>query len=93
MEDKQVGNSNEAERIAVLKTCLKLFAHRAMALAADPEFIGTTWIGFLFSSQIDFYIRLRSITLVEKDGQVRHAADWLGKRKRCLLDGVRIHNH
>ncbi len=93
LEDKQGGNSNEAERIAVLKACLKLLSHRSVALTADREFIGATWVKFLFSSQIDFYIRLRSNTLVEKDGLVRHAADWLGERKRCLLDGVRIHNH
>ena len=93
LEDKQGGNSNEAERIAVLSACLKLLAHRSVALTADREFIGTAWVKFLFSSQIDFYIRLRSNTLVEKDGQTRHAIDWLGERKSCWLDGVRIHHH
>ena len=36
---------------------------------------------------------MRSNTLVEKDGQIRHASDWLGQRKECLLDGVKIHDH
>jgi len=93
LEDKQGGNSNELERIAVMKACLKLLSHRSVALTADREFVGTAWIKFLFSSQTDFYVRLRSNTLVEKDGQTRHAIDWLGDRKRCLLDGVRIHGH
>ena len=93
LEDKQGGNSNEKERIAVMKACLKLLAHRSVALTADREFIGTAWVKFLFTSQTDFYIRLRSNTLVEKDGQIRHAIDWLGERKNCLLDGVRIHDH
>lgn len=93
LEDKQGGNSNEQERIAVLKACLKLLSDRSVALTADREFIGTTWIKFLCTRQIDFYIRLRSNTLVEKDGQTRHAIDWLGDRKSCLLDGVRIHDH
>ncbi len=51
------------------------------------------WIKFLFVSQIDFYIRLRCNTLVSKEGQTRHATDWLGERKKCLLDGVSIHGH
>lgn len=84
LEDKQGGNSNEQERIAVLKACLKLLSHRSVALTADREFIGTIWVKFLFSSQIDFYIRLRSNTLVERDGQTRHAIDWLGERKSCM---------
>lgn len=93
LEDKQGGNSNEKERIAVLKACLRLLSHRSVALTADREFIGTAWVKFLFTSQIDFYIRLRSNTLVEKQGQTRHAVDWLGQRKSCLLDGVKIHGH
>ena len=93
LEDKQGGNSDEQERVAVLKACLKLLSHRSVALTADREFIGTAWIKFLFVSQTNFYIRLRSNTLVEKDGQTRHAAHWLGDRKRCLLDGVKIHGH
>ena len=93
LEDKQGGNSNEQERIAVMKACLKVLSHRSVALTADREFVGTAWIKFLFSSQTDFYVRLRSNTLVEKDGQIRHAIDWLDERKSCLLDGVKIHNH
>jgi hypothetical protein len=93
LEDKQGGNSNEKERIAVLKACLRLLSGRSVALTADREFIGTIWMKFLFVSEIAFYIRLRSNTLVEKDGQIRHAVDWLGERDRCLLDGVKIHGH
>lgn len=93
LEDKQGGNSNEQERIAVLKACLKLLSNRSVALLADREFIGSDWVKFLFVSQVDFYIRLRCNTLVSKDGQTRHATDWLGERKKCLLDGVEIHGH
>ena len=31
--------------------------------------------------------------MVEKNGQIRHAAHWLGPRRRCLLDGVKVHGH
>ncbi len=93
LDDKQGGNSNEKERIAVLKACLQLLVGRSVAIIGDREFVGTNWIKFLFTSEIDFYIRSRSNTLVEKDGQIRHATDWLGQRKQCLLDGVKIHNH
>ena len=93
LEDKKGGNSNEKERIAILKACLKLLTGRSVAIIGDREFVGTHWIKFLFSNGINFYIRLRSNTLVEKDGQIRHVTDWLGQRKKCLLDGVKIHNH
>ena len=93
LEDKKGGNSNANERIKVLKACLKLLTGRSVAIIGDREFVGTTWIKFLFTSGVDFYIRLRSNTIVEKNGHVRHAIDWLGQRKTCLLDGVKIHNH
>ena len=93
LEDKKGGNSNEKERIVVLKACLQLLTGRSVAIVGDREFVGTTWIKFLFTTGVDFYIRLRSNTLVEKDGQIRHVTDWLGQRKKCLLDGVKIHNH
>ena len=51
LEDKQGGNSNEQERIAVMKACLKLLTHRSVALVADREFIGTDWVSFLFTAQ------------------------------------------
>lgn len=93
LEGKQGGNSNEQERILAMKTCLKLLHNRSVTLLADREFIGNDWVKFLFVSEVDFYIRLRSNTLVEKDGQTRSVSDWLGGRKRCLLDGVKIHGH
>ncbi|MEK6482578.1 transposase [Catalinimonas sp. 4WD22] len=93
LEYKKGGNSNEKERIPVLKTCLKLLAGRAVAIIGDCEFVGTNWIKFFFNNGVDFYIRLRSNTLVEKNGQIRHAIDWLGQRKKCLPYGVKIHNH
>ena len=93
LEDKQGGNSNEQERIRVMKACLKLLTHRSVTLVADREFVGTHWVSFLFHAQVDFYIRLRSNTLVEKEGQIRPVTQWLGERKKCLLDGVKIHGH
>lgn len=93
LEDKQGGNSNEKERIAVLQACLKLLVSRSVAVVADREFVGTDWVKFLFTSQVDFYIRLRSNTRIQKDGQSRYAAQWLGQRKQCWLDGVKIHGH
>ena len=93
LEDKQGGNSNEQERIRVLKACLKLLTHRSMALVADREFVGTHWVSFLFHAQVDFYIRLRSNTLLEKQDQIQPVTEWLGERKKCLLDGVKIHGH
>lgn len=93
LKDKQGGNSCEKERIVVLKACLRLLKNRSVAIVADREFVGTGWVSFLFTSQVDFYLRLRSNTRIYKDGQTCYATDWLGERKQCLLDGVKVHDH
>lgn len=54
------GNSNTAERIALLRRFLRLVPpERIEALLADREFIGTRWFGFLLQERIPFYIRIK----------------------------------
>ncbi len=72
---------------------MNVLGNRSVTLVADREFIGAHWVKFLFTEQVSFYIRLRHNTLVEKDGRIRHAPDWLGDRETCLLDGVKIHGY
>lgn len=59
--------------MAVMQACLQILTHCSVALMADREFIGTTWIWFLFTSLIEFFIRLGSNTRGQKDHQNRYA--------------------
>jgi hypothetical protein len=64
MLDKK-GNSNTAERIAVMSEFVGLFgADSILYLSADREFIGKTWFQWLMKNHIDFRIRLRENTLM-----------------------------
>jgi hypothetical protein len=63
----KLGNSNQLERIALMKRLLKLLpATQIKALVADREFIGTDWFAFLVQEQIKFHIRIRKNMLTEQ---------------------------
>ena len=54
------GNSDTAQRIALLERYLGLFgAAFIRALLADREFIGAEWLKFLCENNVTFAIRLR----------------------------------
>ena len=60
------GNSNQLERVALLKRLLKLLpAQQLKALVADREFIGTDWFAFSAQEHIKFHIRIRKNMLTE----------------------------
>lgn len=63
------GNSNEAERIELLKRFISIFGKgKIYNLLADREFIGDEWIGYLIEDEIPFDIRIRENMLVEYQG-------------------------
>lgn len=54
------GNSNTAERIQLMEQFLVLFGASQVAyLAADREFVGKDWLGYLRQHKISFRIRIR----------------------------------
>lgn len=54
------GNSNHAERIALIERFVKLFGKDCIdCLVADREFVGKEWIGWLNSRSIRYYIRIK----------------------------------
>lgn len=54
------GNSNTAERKAIMAEFIALFgADSILYLCADREFIGQTWFQWLIANHIDFRIRVR----------------------------------
>ena len=61
----QAGNSNTAERIALMERFLALFGReRIAALLADREFVGQAWFTYLQRQQIAFRIRIKHNTLI-----------------------------
>lgn len=55
------GNSNSAERIALVERFIGLFGkERIECLVADREFVGHTWLEFLNREQIRYHIRIRN---------------------------------
>jgi DDE family transposase len=59
------GNSNTAERIALISEFVSLFGASAIQyLCADREFIGKRWFAYLTSYDIDFRIRVRHNTRI-----------------------------
>jgi len=61
----KAGNSDTAERIALMERFLKVFgAARIAALLADREFVGEDWFRWLQKNGIPFHQRLKRDTLV-----------------------------
>jgi len=61
----KAGNSNTAERIALMERFLAVFgAAKIAALLADREFVGEDWFLWLLRSGIPFHQRLKRDTLV-----------------------------
>jgi hypothetical protein len=59
------GNSNTAERKAIISEFIRLFGTDSILyLCADREFIGKTWFAWLKAEGIDFRIRVRDNTQI-----------------------------
>ena len=70
------GNSNTAERIALLGMFLHQFGAESIAyLTADREFIGKKWFSWLRSNKIAFRIRIKANTKVQ-NRRAREVAGW-----------------
>src|SRR5262249_13916040 len=69
------GNSNTAERKALMEEYIKLFGTASILyLCADREFIGKKWFNYLRRNKIDFRIRIKESTLVPNArGEKRNA--------------------
>lgn len=69
------GNSNTAERIALIQDFMDWFgADRIDCLLADREFVGDQWLGSLNRNQIRYHIRIRNnfkVFLPRKQKQIK----------------------
>lgn len=71
------GNSNTAERIALVKRFISLFGSQCIeALVADREFVGKNWLDYLNHEQIRYYIRIKNnfkVFLPHKNQEIKAA--------------------
>jgi len=88
------GNSNQAERMAIMSYCVKLFSgSRKLVLCGDREFIGDQWVGWLLRQEVDFFIRIRKNTHLIYEGEDRAAWEWLGEKQTVEMDNCLIGSH
>ena len=72
------GNSNQAEREALISRYISLFGAGSIeGILADREFIGDGWIGRLVALKIHFYFRIKGNMLVQAPGKGGMKAFWL----------------
>ena len=90
------GNSNAAQRIAVLEQCVAAVGRDAVEVVlGDREFVGGAWFKWLHENKLPFLVRMpKHHPLVHADGR-RQAVDALGlapEQVRCFarvqVDGV-----
>ena len=67
------GNSNQAERIALITKLLTVLPARYIkGIVADREFIGLKWFAFLEEQKLKFHIRIRKNMLADIETQSQH---------------------
>jgi hypothetical protein len=95
------GNSDTAERLALIDRMLTLIAAEAIeAIVADREFTGKRWFQGLKERQLVFVMRVRNNTYIVSKGKTRSANqryDHLKTQevyicsKRCFIFGLRLY--
>nr|WP_309696509.1 IS4 family transposase [Armatimonas sp.] len=82
----EAGNSDTAERIALMQQFLDIFGTaRWRFLTADREFIGKEWISWLLEKKLSFRIRIKAGEfLTHWDGRRLRACEFFGQQGcRC----------
>ena len=94
--DNRSGNSNAAQRIAVLKKCVAVLGHARIGLVlGDREFVGHDWLKWHKDSGLNFIMRVPCHHLLTQADEQRQAIADLGlahgqvrRFAQCQLDGV-----
>ena len=75
------GCSDEDDKKYVIMKCVELLGkQRIKCVLGDSEFIGETWINYLYSEGIIFYIDIRSNQYFGYKGQQWTVAQWMHRR-------------
>ena len=79
------GNSDTAERIALIEQFLALFGRKRLRLiTADREFIGQDWLAWLRQQQLPFCLRIRCSDLLRhRDGTIAPAHAFFSRACAC----------
>ena len=93
LADKQGGNSNQAERMSMLRQVIKLLKDKKLILCADREFIGDKWVRFLMQHQIEFYLRFKKNTILCWQQEEKPAGEWIAEKQELLMDNVYLAAH
>lgn len=94
--DNRSGNSNAADRIALLQVCVKLLGRARIGLVlGDREFVGQQWFKWLKDTGLNFVMRLPRHHLLTLPNGRQHAITALGLAQgqvrrftHCQVDGV-----
>jgi len=75
--DNRRGNSNAADRIALLQVCVELLGQDRIGLVVgDREFVGHAWLNWLKNNNLPFVMRLpKHHLLTHPDGQQQAIAE------------------
>ena len=96
MLDNRSGNSNAAQRIAVLEVCVAVLGRARIGLVlGDREFVGHLWLKWLKDNGLNFVMRLPKHHLLTAESGERRAIADLGlavgqvrRFARVQVDGV-----
>lgn len=92
--DNNSGNSNTAERIALLKKCIRLLGKRICLFLGDREFIGHGWLKYLKDQGIHFCVRVPKHHKITRhigiEETVHTVEQLLQGRKMLRLAGCRV---
>jgi Transposase DDE domain len=75
----------------VIMKCVELVGkERIKRVIGDSEFIGETWISYLFEEGISFFFDVRGNQYFEYNGEKKKIIEWMQGRYKLELKGVKI---
>jgi hypothetical protein len=75
----------------VIMKCVELIGkERIKRVIGDSEFIGETWIKYLFDEKIPFFFDVRSNQYFEYNGTKKKVIEWMDGKYKLELKGVQI---
>jgi Transposase DDE domain len=87
----QGGCCDADDKQYVIMKCVELVGKdRIKRVIGDSEFIGETWISYLFEEDIPFFFDVRSNQYFEYNGQKKKIIEWMQGRYKLELKGVKI---
>ncbi len=75
----------------VIMKCVELLGKsRIKRVIGDSEFIGESWISYLYTEKISFFFDIRSNQYFEYDGRNKKVTEWMRGKYKLELNGIKI---